>query len=209
MIDLGPAFVLGNSPRLPIDDLECLAGCFTVGVNRILQVFTPTVLVWVDGTVSRNDVANRALMDDTDALLVCDKSVADTQGHHGLLTHVGDAAVAHNATPKTLVCNGNTGCCAARWAYSLGCRPVYLVGMDATYVDGKTDFYGVNEHHHRRAKDNGTAAQMRAEVEWLKVNLGDDVVEVFDGVLLRKLAATVEPRNQDMLRHAVLEKINA
>jgi hypothetical protein len=130
-----PAFILGNGPALPVDDLDCLSGCFTIGVNRVLlSGFTTTVLLWVDGTVRTDDPTYAERMDASDALLVCDRSIRKWQFHVGLKTHVGDMALQRRSTPTELCVNGNTGCCAARWAIALGCRPVYLVGMGLSLI---------------------------------------------------------------------------
>lgn len=177
-----PAFILGNGPTLPAD-LSPLEKAFTVGVNRILRSgFTPTVVLWVDGSVVQEDGEQ---LDASGALLVCDKSVAKRQGHIGLQAWVGDGALSHKSTPTTLTINGNTGCCAVRWAIALGCKPVFLLGMSATYDGGKTDFYGENRWHHKREGDNGTLMVMSRELARLRADHADVIKEVphADGIL--------------------------
>jgi len=195
-----PAFILGNGPTLPVDDLDCLTGQFTVGVNRILlSGFTPTVLLWADGSVARDDPAYGEMMDASGALLVCDRSVARRPFHVGLKTHVGDAALTHQSTPTELCVNASTGCCAARWALALGCRPVYLVGMGAAYDGERTDFYGVNPRH----KPGLTLHGMRRELTRLEVDFPGVTQAIPDGVTLREVAAAWPCIDQGELRQAL------
>jgi len=191
-----PAFILGNSPYLPVDDLDCLAEKFTIGVNRIVEVFRPTVLMWVDWTVYQ---AVGEKMDSSGALMVCDQSVRHRQFHIGLKTWVGEGALKHQSQPDALCCNGNTGCCAARWAISLGCSPVYLVGMEAAYKDGRTDFWGDNPRH-RREGSTCTLDVMRKELERLLRDFTETVFVVPDGEILRKVARRCRGLNQEALK---------
>ena len=160
--------------------------------------------MWVDGTFYRDE---SEYVDDCGALLVCDRAVAHRQFHHGLVTWVGDAALQKEPTATTLSCNGNTGCCAARWAIALGCRPVYLLGMEAAYQGDLTDFYGRNPCHHNTEADHGTVAVMRSELQRLKLDHPDNVVEIPDGLTLREVAAEHPEHSQDDLRRWVLQEI--
>lgn len=196
---------MGNSPRLP-DSLSCLKDKFTVGVNRILRRFEPTVLMWVDGNIYRmhGDVTEDGeKMDASKSILVCDSSVALRQFHHGLKTWVGDDALKRESTPTELCCNGSTGTCAARWALALGCNPVYLVGMDARYKDGISDFYGNNSWHHRTPGDNGTLIVMQKELQRMLRSFGDQIREIVNQDHLEEVAAECPGVNQDDLKAAV------
>ncbi len=175
-------------------------GQFTVGVNRILlSGFTPTVLLWVDGSVYRDDPAYEEMMDASEALLVCDRSVASRPFHVGLKTHVGDAAIARRSTPTELCVNANTGCCAARWALALGCRPVYLLGMAAVYDGEQTDFYGVNPRHHPGLTLHG----MRRELTRLDVDFPGATQAIPDGMTLREVTVPWPSVDQGELRQAL------
>lgn len=188
-----PAFILGNGPTLPVGALPALAERFTVGVNRILRSgFVPTVILWGDLTVYRDD---GAAMDASGSLLVCDRSVARRADHVGLLTFAGDDSRRRRATPWTLLCDGSTGCCAARWALSLGCRPVYLLGMSAAYDGARTDFYGRNRWH-----DAGAIGRMARQTQRLLEEHGDDVRVIGDGEELRRVAAAAAAIDQHDLR---------
>ena len=201
-----PAFILGNGPRLPIDSLHALAGQFTVGVNRILESgFTPTVIFWVDGSVYKE---HGERIDDSGAILVCDEKIRRRQSHIGLRLHIGDAALSSKTTPTEVCVNGNTGCAAARWAFALGCNPIYLLGMSAEYLGGKTNFYGENKWHHRSDGDNGTLPVMRGELTRLKIDLGGAAMEISTGDALEYVAQKYEPTDRAALRGAILELIS-
>ena len=144
-------------------------------------------------------------IDASDALLVCDKSVKSNDKHHGLKTWVGDAALLNKATPTQLCISGNTGCCAARWALALGCRPVYLVGMDAAYRDGQTDFWGANRHHH----GGSTLNIMRKELTRLHLDFPRDVLVIPTGQLLREIAGELPDVDQAAHRRAVLAELSS
>lgn len=194
-----PAFILGNSPFLPTDDLPVLAEKFTIGVNRIAEVFAPTVLLWVDGIVYA-ETAER--MDGCGALTVCDISVRRRPSHLGLHTWVGGEAHRRRSEVHKLCCDGNTGCCAARWAIALGCWPVWLAGMDSAYRDGKTDFWGHNRHHHRDGP-NPTLVVMRRETDRLFADFGDTVRHIRDGEHLREVAAACDEVDQQSLKDRI------
>jgi len=127
-----PAFILGNGPMLP-RELSVLEDFFTVGVNRILEVYDPTVVMWLDRDVTPY-VRPRLAESETLPLR------GGTAGRD--LRPVGTLQ-----GPETYIDCKNSGVSAAYWAMDLGCRPIYLVGMSATYEGGKTDFYGRNRHH--------------------------------------------------------------
>jgi len=184
----GPAFILGNGPDLPVAELTLLADQFTIGVNRILRSgFTPTVILWVDSTVYRDDGPD---MDASGALLVCDRSVAQTQQHIGLRTWVGNEALRRRSGPKTLVCNGNTGCCAARWALALGFAPVYLLGMGARHRGTRTDFYGANRWH-----TDVALRRMARELDRLRRDAPREVLAVSGADDLARITRALPPVN--------------
>lgn len=197
-----PAFILGNSPRLPVGDLDCLAGLFTIGVNRILGTgFTPTVILWVDRSVY---VDCGEQIDGSDSLLVCDSHLTQRYLHVGLKLFAGDDSLGRKPKPDELHASGNTGTCAARWAVGLGCKPVYILGMEARYKGDKTDFYGVNEHHHGEGKTLGV---MSSELNRLLHDCGDVVQPISGGKMLKIIAASYQQNDQEALRKSVKSSI--
>lgn len=199
-----PAFILGNGPGLP-GNLGVLSRCFTVGVNRILDTgFTPTVLLWMDGSFYREQAAQ---VDASEALQICSASLANRRWHIGLHSWSGQDALHHHAAPTVLCCNGNTGCCAARWALSLGCPVVYLLGMGAEYRDGRTNFYGVNPWHHRPPGAETALEVMQAERDRLWDDFGERLRLARDEADLTEIAAGEEGMDQTELRARIRQAI--
>ena len=136
MLEGHPAFILGNGPALP-EDLSGLADFFTVGVNRILERFDPTFIMWLDADVT--PLVEPRLADAQAVPLVRDEVCS---GPWLSLTP------AHTLQgPTTYIDCKNSGVSAAYWAVTLGCRPIYLLGMSATYQADRTNFYGCNRFH--------------------------------------------------------------
>lgn len=159
MGELGPAFILGNSPSLPVGLLPYLERCFTVGINRIaLSGFTPTCTVVLDTPLVKRLGADIRKA----GLLVTAEHIDHEQQDISLALAPGDAAWLQTPKPWRICCNGNSGVAAARWADSLGFGPVYLLGMSAAYSGVLTDFWGVNVYH-----QDGTLAMLSSELDML------------------------------------------
>lgn len=145
-----PAFILGNGPDLP-RDLACLADLFTVGTNRIVWKFDPTVLMWFDPEIVDPAAPQNIAM----PLAAC-RAVPFTRDEINWEKQWNDLAAYGTSRqwvdqplcrPDMVPCTGNSGASAAYWAMSLGCRPVYLLGMSASYDGGRTNYYGRNGRH--------------------------------------------------------------
>lgn len=144
-----PAFILGNGPYLP-EDLSALDGFFTVGVNRILLTYDPTVVQWTDDDILE-DIAEH--VDACQAVVFVGDAASDERFNP--LVQVGNSAEpVHRPlrSPHHIAATGNMGTASALWAMSLGCSPVYLLGMSAEYDAGKTNFYGTNRLHSDSSK---------------------------------------------------------
>lgn len=140
-----PAFVFGNGPDLPLE-LSQLDEFFTIGVNRILLRYEPTVVMWMDEDVARDQ---QERLDNTDALCITRREIKWRNRWWGLQT-IGHSSRPHMAVPpdpSLIPATGSTAVSAAYWAASLGCRPVFLLGMSGRPGRGGTNFYGDNPHH--------------------------------------------------------------
>lgn len=180
-------YVLGNSPSLPVERLPELRAQFTIGINRITNSgFCPTVIFWSDKTVYKDIGAD---IDRSGALLVTGASVKSKAFHVALPfeTTAGD-----KRDPAKMYIKGNTGCAAARWAMALGCERVYLLGMNAAYQDGQTNFYGNNRYHNK-----STLGVLSKQLDLLKADYPDQMIEANDPALW-DLSESV---NQDALRN--------
>ena len=179
-----PAFILGNAPRLPVDSLHLLDGFFTIGVNQIVKVYDPTVLLIADK--SAYDLA-RPLFGKSQKLFSPKMDVKDKAWRPTLFT----ASLKWSQDPSELHLDGNSGVGAASWATSLGCEPVYLLGMEAKNAPGKTDFYGVNPRHRQ-----GTIEALGVALNRL-VNSHPHVVQVANGAHLAKLIKRHTPHDRE------------
>ena len=152
-----PAFVLGNGPTLPVDDLHLLDGQITIGVNRIiLSGFVPSAVLWADDGVW-DDVGCE--IEDCGAVPLSLVGLSHRPGMF-VLDPVGSEHDRGDA--RRCYISGSTGTAAARLALALGFDPVFLLGMSATYDGERTDFYGENRHH-----KEGTIDVLREETELL------------------------------------------
>ena len=118
-----PAFVLGNGPTLP-SDLTPLDGFFTVGVNRILYHYDPTVVMWFDANVVP-DIADRLAT--CEAIPFTNDEINHGQWNglkpYGTRLRWVDEPLRR---PDYVAATGNSGASAAYWAMSLGCRVLCL-----------------------------------------------------------------------------------
>ena len=150
-----PAFILGNGPFLP-DDLSPLNDFFTIGVNRIWYHYDPTVVQWTDNEILP-DVEK--YIDRSKAIVFVRDEINYRPERFNSLIPYGNSVEPHHRPlpPQYVPATGNMGTAAALWAMSVGCYPVYLLGMSTRYKtdeDGasKTNSYGVNPAHHRPSK---------------------------------------------------------
>jgi hypothetical protein len=134
-----PCFILGNSPYLPTD-LSCLDGFLTIGVNRIVRVHDPDILVILDASAFQE--ADKG----TAQLLLSEEMPVKRQGG-AWYPKLVIASTKWPADPSEIHANGNSGVAAAAWANTLGCEPIYLLGMEARYSGDRSNFYGRNKWH--------------------------------------------------------------
>jgi hypothetical protein len=140
-------------------------------VNRIVTVFDPTVLIWVDESAGEEI---GPLLAERRCVALCPEAIRPPGRAIGMDFVPGVRRLPRHA--GQLCCDGNTGVAAAAWALALGCRPVYLLGMEARRRDGQTDFYGRNPRH-----SEGTLEVMRQSLRWLRQAAGEDAVKIHGG----------------------------
>lgn len=138
-----PAFIVGNSPSLDDCNLDLLTDFFTIGINRAYLRIDPTILMWQDKEVFKeNPKAIRSLK----AIKFCEHRFDRKSEFYNFR-----AAPGHYRLPFSPVLlfgkNGSTGALAFELAFALGCSPIVLLGMDCRYRNEKTDFFGVNKYH--------------------------------------------------------------
>ena len=142
ILDGHPAFILGNSPSISKQNLDILKPYFTIGVNRIFYIYTPTILMWQDIQMwnsEKNKISNNK------SLRIC-SNVSDPRSVF-LNFKVKSGKFKFGNNPSVLHGTGNTTVLAVQLAINLGCSDIVLLGTDCKYQSGKTDFYGKNKDH--------------------------------------------------------------
>jgi hypothetical protein len=136
------AFILGNAPSISKHNLDLLKPYFTIGVNRIFYLFTPTILIWQDIQLwnkEKRDIIKQK------SIRICTK-ISDPRNTF-LHFRVKQGGFKFKNNPKVLNGTGNTGILAVQVAINLGCSNIVLLGTDCKYAKNKTDFYGKNRDH--------------------------------------------------------------
>jgi hypothetical protein len=158
-----PCFVLGNAPSLNDEDVSELSSFFTIGINRSFLKLDTTILMWQDIELWYTE---RKSVIKLQSLKVC-PSQADPQNRffHFKREPGGFKLPAH---PGVLHGTGTTGPLAMQFAYSLGCDPIIMLGMDCKPRGNATDFYGKNRHHKPHTMTN-----CKVGLKWIKNNIKD------------------------------------
>ncbi len=154
------AFLLGNAPSISKQNLDILKPYFTIGVNRILYIYTPTILIWQDIQMwnsEKKKIANNK------SLRICNNVSDPRKAFVNFKVKSGNFKFGNN--PSILHGTGNTIALAAQLAINLGCSDIVLLGTDCKYQKGKTDFYGTNKDH-----KSYTLKMCDTAMRWMKNN---------------------------------------
>ncbi len=152
------AFILGNSPGIAKQDLDILNPYFTIGINRIFYIYTPSILMWQDIQIwisEKKKIANNK------SLKICSNVSDPKKFFLNFKVKSGDFKFGNN--PSILCGTGNTTALAAQLAVNLGCSNIVLLGTDCKYEGDKTDFYGKNKDH-----KSYTLKMCNTSMSWLK-----------------------------------------
>jgi len=141
-----PAIILGNSPALNHVDLSLLDSIFTIGVNRILQVYTPDAVLLVDLEVLRQEEqllkAHEGKVLLWDGLRKHQKLKPQLEIPGALRFPLADGKrtktwqFARGGQDRTTLRVGTTPPYALQLAVLAGCNPIGLLGVD--HSAGKT-----------------------------------------------------------------------
>lgn len=144
-----PAFILGNAPSLNDFDLSKLDGFFSIGINRAIYKTDPTILFWQDKDIYNYE---KHLIDKSKAIKVC-RDVSDPLGKF-FHFRLKSGFYKRSKNPSILHGRGSSGPIAVQFAVALGCKPIYLLGMDCLTKNGDTDFYGKNVFWKKHTRKN-------------------------------------------------------
>jgi hypothetical protein len=154
-----PCFILGNGPSMndhPVAEL--LPKFFTIGINRAFKILDPTILLWQDMNLWTTE---KEELDKLKAIKYA-RSGSDPRGT-AYSFKVMKAPYRKPSNPMILFGAGSSGPLAFQLAYSLGCRPIILLGCDCAYRGEQTDFYGKNTDH-----SGHTLEQCSRGLRWIK-----------------------------------------
>ncbi len=136
------AFILGNAPSISDQNLDVLKPYFTIGINRICYIYTPTILLWQDIQMWNSE--KRAIINNK-SLRICSSVSDPLRAFSNFRVKNGNFKFGKN--PSVLHGTGNSTALAVQISVNLGCSDIVLLGTDCKYVDGNTDFYGKNKDH--------------------------------------------------------------
>lgn len=147
-----PCFIMGNGPSInDIPDFSVFDSYLTVGINRIFLKYDPTILLWQDMALwiqHHNEVVQ------TKALKYVRRGADTCGGFYAFSLSGGIPKLTDRI--DTLYGRGSSGTIAWQFVNCLGCDPVVLLGMDCTYRNKMTDFYGSNPMHKPHTLPNCT-----------------------------------------------------
>lgn len=134
-----PCFVIGNSPSLNKFNISFFNSFFTIGINRTFFKINTTITFWQDKEFWITEKNN---LKKCSSIMVCNQA-ADPQKKF-FHFRINGREFKRSSNPSLLYGRGSTGPLAVNFAKSLGCYPIFAVGMDCETIDGNTDFYGIN-----------------------------------------------------------------
>ncbi len=155
-----PAFILGNGPSVNDNDLKNIDGYFSIGTNRIFQVYEPTILFWQDTQINQN---HEREIDKCMSMKFCRRDCNQEEKY--ISFDLCGSSFSLSDSPLRLNGRGCSGVLAAEFAISLGCSHLVLIGCDGVYSNGRSDFYGNNRDHNNR-----TLSNFSSSLQWLKEN---------------------------------------
>lgn len=164
-----PCFIVGNSPSLNNIDIDEIKDMFTIGINRAFFKFDPTILFWQDRELWMSE---QHRLKTSKSIRVCHPKGDPMNRFH----HFDIKGGAFRRSPSTGVLHGrgSTGPLAVQFAHALGCKPIYLIGMDCTVDGDNTDFFGINETWKPH-----TLSLCQTGLNWIKKEFGiEEVINV-------------------------------
>ena len=165
----GRAYILGNSVSLRNINLDALGSdrsALTIGVNRLLQVFSPNFLLVADKLVLQEELdrlhaakPKLLVLRELDAKPDVSATLA---GIDRWTWSVGRVFTPKRARPflgyepkwqhGEFLRSGNTGTYAIEAAALMGCTEIRLLGIDLRFDLKESHFFGVNKHNGQRIR---------------------------------------------------------
>jgi hypothetical protein len=124
-------------------DLKLLEDYFTIGINRAYLCIDPTILIWQDKEIFNE---NKEVIRKLKAIKFCSENLDPNYEFYNFRLKEKPYRIPNNPFVLFGKC-GATGVLAVELAFTFGCNPIVLLGMDCKYKENKTDFYGINKYH--------------------------------------------------------------
>lgn len=161
-----PCFVVGNAPSLLDLDLQLVEPFLTIGINRAYRAMRLSMLIWQDPELMKD---SRGDIEKLDCIRACPPKADPGNKFFHFRMH---GPVFHKTScPSVLYGRGSTGPLAVQMADALGCRPIFLIGMDCKCRGKATDFYGTN-----RDWKPHTTKLCESGLKWISTNFAHDEV---------------------------------
>ncbi len=140
-----PIYILSTGTSLRGFDFTRLNGKITIGINRIIEYYHPSVLHFIDVTAQ---ATHANALRQYNGMIIAGPIAApiDTNNNTFLINHNVDTfELSGNITPSTRVgrsfsdgwFGGGAGCTALHTAILLGGNPIYLLGYDYYEANGR------------------------------------------------------------------------
>lgn len=142
-------FIVGGGPSLIGFDFSLLKGRKTIAVNRAFEKFNPTIILSMDYTFYRSikDGAYGEFAKQRFESLKCIKVlVADypeaVYEDILIIPRIDHSAITFSLNlEKGLADGGNSGFAALNLAWLLGASPIYLLGFDFCFLNGRSHWH--------------------------------------------------------------------
>jgi len=137
-------FLIASGPSLEGFDFHKLDDQITLGINYIFRYYVPTILLWGDYRVYQEN-GHKEVIDKLDCIKVTKEGNMD-QGSDVYLVRACNKFHGLDGLKKGLFPDMLTGQLAIALAIALRFNPIYLLGYDCGFRDGKTHFYQDFKH---------------------------------------------------------------
>lgn len=153
-------FIIGCSPSVLDLNLNLLSNSFTIGINNVLPLIDPYLLIWQDYEFWHD---HHLAIQKSKSIKIC-HAKADPLGlFFNFDINETKLEVADN--PSILMGKSTTGVMSVQFAHSLGFKKMYLIGMDCCVRNGQTDWFGEN----KRWKSH-TLEMCNRGLEWISAH---------------------------------------
>jgi hypothetical protein len=141
-----PIYVISTGTSLRGFDFERLNGKITIGINRIVEYYNPSILHFIDITAHKT---HEKALRNYNGMIICGAGAGPTHSHANVFEikrNVDTFELSENVTTISKrvgrsfsdgLYGGGAGCTALHTAILLGGNPIYLLGYDFYEDNGR------------------------------------------------------------------------